>query len=315
VKRLFLLIPAVLMLDGCALLQAVARRDKAGIVSEGKKVGQTVGEAVGDIKDASKELSPENEYYVGRAVSANLLAKYDFKYLEPAGPAGATADYVASVGYVLAAAAEGLRDGTMRAAPVGGWNFVVLDAEVINAFGAPGGFVFVTRGALLAAKNEEEIAAMLAHEIAHVMQGHGLGSIKTERFGKVAGKWFKKGAQALTPTQMDAMTESLDGSVADVSDTLIGNGYSRSSEGQADALGQRIAAAAGYDPRAMISLLGSIKGQQATSQGGMLATHPSNADRVKKLEANAKKLGAVKAEPIRTERYAKAVAPILQAPR
>ncbi|MGC4114199.1 MAG: M48 family metalloprotease [Myxococcales bacterium] len=149
---------------------------------------------------------------------------------------------------------------------------------------------------------------MLAHEVAHVMLGHGLGSIKVDRFGKVAGKWFKKGAQALTPAQLDAMTESLDGSVADVSDTLVGNGYSRSTETDADDLGQRIASMAGYDPRGMIALLGTIKGKQATSQGGLLATHPSNEDRVRKLEQNAKKLPAHKTEPIRTERYARAVA-------
>ncbi len=60
----------------------------------------------------------------------------------------------------------------------GGYHFLLLDSNEINAFAAPGGLILVTRGMLQCCANEDELAAVLAHEIAHVEKKHGLTAIK-----------------------------------------------------------------------------------------------------------------------------------------
>ena len=61
------------------------------------------------------------------------------------------------------------------------WKFIVLDTDGVNAFAAPGGFIFVTRGLYATCATEEQLAAVLAHEVAHVTLRHGLAAIKNER--------------------------------------------------------------------------------------------------------------------------------------
>ena len=63
----------------------------------------------------------------------------------------------------------------------GGYHFLILDSDEINAFAAPGGFIFVTRGLLRCCKHEDAAAAVLAHEIGHVELRHGLQAIKKSR--------------------------------------------------------------------------------------------------------------------------------------
>ena len=62
---------------------------------------------------------------------------------------------------------------------------MVVEDDTINAFAAPGGWIFVTSAAVKAAKSEDQLAALLAHEVAHVIRGHALGSIKKSRWAGV----------------------------------------------------------------------------------------------------------------------------------
>ncbi|MBI5549358.1 MAG: M48 family metalloprotease [Deltaproteobacteria bacterium] len=294
---------------GCAdVLKAVRTGRPEDLLTEKnvKTVVKTGAELVGDIKDAAKELTPENEYYLGRSVSVSILARADFKHFafEKGNPRGDAAEYVARVGYLLAAAASELVDGECRPLPIGGWHFVVLDVDAINAYGLPGGYVFVTRGALKAARNEDELAAVMAHEVAHVLRGHGLKSIKKDRFAKVSSKWFKKGVESLGADKVAALTEAMSGSIDDITQAVLVDGYSRDSELEADELGQAIASRAGYDPKAMAAFIETMAKSQATSSGEFGTTHPADAERVGKLQARlAKYKGAKASPPIRTERF------------
>jgi len=74
-----------------------------------------------------------------------------------------------------------LARASSRPETFGGWHFLLLDSDEVNAFAAPGGFVFVTRGLYATCATEEQLAAVLAHEISHVTLRHGLGAIKNER--------------------------------------------------------------------------------------------------------------------------------------
>ncbi|MDH4196282.1 MAG: M48 family metalloprotease [Candidatus Aminicenantes bacterium] len=154
------------------------------------------------------------------------------------------------------------------------YHFAVLDSPVINAFAAPGGYIYVTRGLLALMNSEAELAAVLGHELGHVNARHSarsmsrqilvqaglvIGSIANETFAKVAG-------------------------LAGLGAQLIFLKYSRDDERQADALGVDYARAAGYDPGEMVRFfqalqeLGDLSGKNTLP--GFLSTHPLTKERI-----------------------------------
>jgi predicted Zn-dependent protease len=264
-------------------------------------------------QDAKKDLTPENEYYIGRSVATNLLERSQYKYVDAeaykAGELGKSTAYVNAVGNVLAAAAmESTRDGD-RPSPIAGWHFVIVDDETINAFAAAGGFILVNKGLIKAAKNEDELAAVLAHEVAHTVRGHAIGSIKKARMAGVYKEMLDSTVQ-LDEKQLGTLTQAFEGAMDDMIDSMVVKGYSRDTEFEADRVGLQIMAKAGYDPKAFIALLENLAKKQGGGKGGFSATHPSPTDRIAKLKAEVGKLEAKKAPPIRTERFKTAVAAI-----
>lgn len=265
------------------------------------------------IKDAKKDLTPENEYFLGRSVATKILANANYSYRDAGGfqngaLEGMTA-YVNAVGNVVAyAALDTTRKGD-RPAPIVGWHFVVLEDDTINAFAAPGGYIFVTTGAVRTAESEDELAAILAHEVAHVVRGHAMGSIKKGRFSKVT-KEFLDSSVELDPAAEKAMTETFGGSIDDIVDGSLVKGYSKDTEFEADKVGLEILAAAHYDPQALIRYLKILDQNQNTGSGGFYATHPKASDRIKKLTDPAKKMKKVSIPQIRIDRFMTATAEI-----
>src|SRR5262249_16990994 len=178
---------AALGLFGCQAVKNVAAgkgtsedlQQIGDVAQKGAKIAKAV-------TNLGESLTAEQEYWVGRSIATNLLAKSDYKYENKADIAagklvGITA-YANNVGALIAfAATETHRDGD-RPAPILCWHFVVVDSDTVNGFAAPGGFVFVTTAALKLAKNEDELAGILAHEVAHVVRGHALGNIQKSRY-------------------------------------------------------------------------------------------------------------------------------------
>ena len=258
------------------------------------------------VKDARKDLTPENEYYVGRAVATNLLARNDYKYLDAEafeeGRLDGMTAYINQVGKIVAfAAMETTRKGD-RPSPIGGWHFVIVDSEVINAFAAPGGFIFVTKAAVMAAESEDELAAVLAHEVAHVVRGHALGSIKKSRWANVA-KTALDASVELDEQALGDLTNVFEGAMDDIVDSLLVKGYSRDTEFEADKVGIRILASAGYNPQAFVKYLATLDSHQDTGSGGWGDTHPSASDRIKKLKKYAAELPRRKTRTARTDRF------------
>jgi predicted Zn-dependent protease len=267
---------------------------------------ETAGAVAKTITDMNKDLTPENEYWVGRSVATNILAKHDYKYanagaIQSGNLEGITA-YVNNVGAVLAAAAlETGRKGD-RPAPIAGFHFTVVESDTINAFAAPGGYIFVTTAALKAAKSEDELAAILAHELAHVVRGHALGTIKKSRYANMS-KDLLKASGALSPEQIGQLTVLLEGAIDDMIDAFFVKGYSKETEYEADAVGLAIMQKAGYDGSAFLRYLETLKARQKTGSGGFYATHPAASDRIGKLGKKATKGKVVEA---RNKRFAEA---------
>jgi beta-barrel assembly-enhancing protease len=301
VKRLGLAL--VLALVGCNKLKDVSQGKITASDIETAKKGAAVVKKIGSL---AEEVKPEQEYYVGRAVATNILAKLDYKYLDKEALAdgkleGVTA-YVNNVGQVLAAVATETRKKGDRPAPIAGWRFVVLQSDSINAYAAPGGFIFVTTAAVAAAKNEDELAAILAHEIAHVLRGHALGNIKKSRYADVGAETLQAaGSATLSPQQVEQLNGLMEGLIEDTMDAIFVKGYSRDTEFEADARALEILNAAGYGTGGLLSFLETLTKNQDTGEGGVTATHPKATDRIEKV----KSAGAVaKATPkVRSERF------------
>jgi len=135
------------------------------------------------------------------------------------------------------------------------YHFGVLDTDEINAFASPGGYIFITRGALMKMDNEAQLAAVLAHEIAHIVERHVVKELNIRgdegsAIGGIAG--LIGGA---TGSFRVALEQTLD----KATDILFNRGYKVKDEIEADRVGVLLASVAGYDPLALKEFLSNVR--------------------------------------------------------
>jgi predicted Zn-dependent protease len=252
------------VLDGLGAIQVGDFSISESQMDSIKKTVKAVGRAFTDI-------TPEQEYFIGRAVAAKLLGQYqpyDNQWVNR---------YLNQIGQSLAAYSD-------MPETFGGYHFLLLDDEGINAFAAPGGLIFVSRGMLRCCLNEDEVAAVLAHEIGHVQLKHGLQAIKKGRLTNVFSIMATEGVKQMAAPEIAELTGLFEDSIHDVTSTLVSSGYSRAFERQADAAALTILERSGYDPFALNSML-AIMQQRLDPKGLDFAkTHPDPEDRIKEIE-------------------------------
>ena len=207
-------------------------------------------------------MSLDKERQIGREVAGVVTGRW-----HPVTNAALT-DYVNLVGTVVAQQSPRYTELPFR--------FAVLDTDEINAFAAPGGYIFVTRGALELMESEAELAGVLGHEIAHVDQKHVLEQVR--KGNMITGAASEAD---LNGAVMDKAVETLAG--------VIFKGLDRGSELESDSLGMLYAAAAGYRPDGLLTFVRRLQANETSPRRGrflaeMKATHPPAADRVAALE-------------------------------
>ena len=244
----------------------------AGVITQDqaestKRVGTAVTKTFQDI-------TPEQEYYIGRTVAETVLTGYKPQ------PTEALNGYLNTVGQALAQFSD-------RPETFGGYHFLALDSDEINAFAAPGGLILVTKGLLKCCQTEDELAAVLAHEIGHVEKQHGLRAIKTGRLNSALTILAVEAGKNLAGEQLAEVTKAFDESINDITTTLMNSGYSRKLEYEADAASVAILKKAGYQPGALVAMLENMEKNWDSSRHDFAATHPPPADRIAQL----KKLG------------------------
>jgi predicted Zn-dependent protease len=177
------------------------------------------------------------------------------------------------------------------------WRFGVVDSEDINAFAAPGGYIFVTKGLYRRLNNEAELAGVLGHEIAHVARKHHLKVLKQSSLIGALGQAASQKAQG-----SDQVVQNLIGNGAEI----MARGLDKNAEFEADRVGMVFAARAGYDPWGLPNVLQDLAGLPAKdSRTGLLyKTHPHPADRLAKLgEAVDGRLDAVAGKDLASRFY------------
>ena len=237
-----------------------------------------------------KDITPEQEYYIGRAVGATVLSHYP-----PFEDRSATL-YVNTLGQALAQASD-------LPETFNGYHFLVLDSNEINAFAAPGGLVFVTRGMLKCCRNEDAVAAVLAHEIGHVEHRHGLRAIKRSRLTTALSTLAVEGAKNLGGQELASLTRTFESSITDITATLVNTGYSRAFEKQADNSAVTILQRIGYDPNGLVDMLRQMKSRLAPGSRGFGRTHPPPADRIAGIQERTGAFQPVPVQPARQGRF------------
>ena len=215
---------------------------------------------------------------IGKNQHAKMLAQ-GATYNDPALQA-----YVNRVGQRLVANSD---------KPNSTFTFTVIDSPDINAFAAPGGYIYINRGLLAYLENEAELAAVLAHEIGHVTASHH----NRQQAASVTNSVLATTSYVLTGSGDLASASNMYGS------ELI-SGYGRDMELEADGLGAQYMHQSGYDTDSLLEVIGVLKdqeqfqrikardgGKQVASYHGLYATHPRNDQRLKTVVKTAAQLG------------------------
>jgi predicted Zn-dependent protease len=230
------------------------------------------GQVLPDLGDASSAtLSEQQERTIGNRIMRDV--RIDPAYLEDP----EVADYVASVGSRLLAVAEGPRRDL---------SFFVVQDDSINAFALVGGHIGIHSALLMLTQNESELAGVMAHEIAHILQKHQARAIH----GASRSQWTSLAALALavlasrsSGSQGSQITEA---AVATAGALQIQNqiDYTREHEREADRVGLTLLERAGFDPRGMASfferLLRSNRLNELKGTPSYLRTHPLTTERI-----------------------------------
>jgi predicted Zn-dependent protease len=209
-------------------------------------------------------MSLEKEIAMGRQMAAEI--ERQIKLLEDP----TISEYVNRVGQNLVRNSDAKVPFTIK----------VVESEEINAFALPGGFFYVNTGLILAADDESELAAVMAHEIAHVTARHGtenaskaqlvnIASIPLIFLGGVAGFGIRQAAGFLIPMQFLQ--------------------FNRKAEGEADYLGVQYLYKTGYDPGAAVSFFEKLQAKETAKPGSipkMFSTHPPTGDRIESTKVN-----------------------------
>lgn len=222
-------------------------------------------------------MSEKDELEIGRQSHQQVLRQYSvYNDLE-------LQNYVQYVGEKVA---------TQSHRPELEYKFTVLDSPEVNAFALPGGYIYITRGLMSYLNTEGELAAVLGHEVGHVTARHAVRQHSASQLtglgaaiGSIIGESFIPGISSIGGQEL-----------VGVLGTAMLRGYGREHELEADRLGAEYLARSGYNPDAMLDVIGVLKNQElfelklAREEGrqpriyhGVFSTHPDSDTRLKEV--------------------------------
>ena len=238
-----------------------------------------VNDALSSMDSAFAEMyaqpTTEDLYYLGLAVAANILASYKPYTGNP------------ELTHYLNLICQAIMVHSPEIELFDGAHVLILDSPELNAFSSPGGHILITRGFVEALDSEDKLAAVIAHELAHIILKHGASIIADMRFNDemtaIANRAFDfSGRNSPDARRLMELRES----VTMMVDTLFRNGYSQHQEFAADQEALILLALAGYNPRALIGVLELLQRTQRNVSSAMNTTHPVPSERI----ANAERL-------------------------
>ena len=263
------------LLSACQTLAAVADVG-AQVAGATGVIDQNTADAISisskAAASAAEEITPEQEYFIGRAVAANILTTYRVWNGSPAMTA-----YLNKI-------CNAIVINSSKPEIYNGYHVVLLDSTEINAFATSGGHIFVTRGLVSSAKSEDALAGVIAHEIAHIQLQHSIKAIKTSRITHALMVTGTSAAGAAAGYNVNELTDIFNETIGDIVSTLVNNGYSQTQEFEADSTALALLAGAGYNPSGLTDMLKELDKTQSGRPGGFNKTHPTPARRLANAE-------------------------------
>lgn len=256
------------LLSGCVTTGSSpgAQNPLSGLLADGQLKGMAdvlpdspYKNLVSGALDAGAQWTPEHERKIGREMAAQLLGA------RPLYKNAAAQRYVNQVGTWIA-----LQTGESGHS----WRFGIIDTPSLNAFAAPGGYVFITRGLLLRLQSEAELAGVLAHEIGHVLKQHHLYNLKKQGLGQMA--------LAVVEAKTGAGNNE---AIRHFAKNIYTSGLDKSDEYEADRVGVVLATRAGYSPFGLPAVLQMYAASpQDAALALLFATHPAAGERLTALD-------------------------------
>jgi beta-barrel assembly-enhancing protease len=205
-------------------------------------------------------LSPKQEYEIGREAAAQV--EQQVRLLKDS----SSQKYVQNLGMRLA------RQSGRSDVP---YRFRIIDDQEANAFALPGGFIYINRGLIQLARNESELAGVLAHEIAHVSERHSVEQLqKAQRIG------LGLGILDLLLGRSRGTAENVGALAANLLAQGVFFKYSRDAEREADQRAVEILRRAGINPNGMVTLFQRMESMRGSSTvSGFFSSHPSLGER------------------------------------
>jgi beta-barrel assembly-enhancing protease len=285
ILRLSALLTAALLVAGCSSDGSGSGLPKVNL---GSLVGGQRGEQINALQTGleSTQINEDDDDELGRTVviaATNMWPLYEKPELTK---------YVTLVGLTVA-------DVSSQAG--GNWVFGVLDTPDVGAYSGPNGYVLITRGAINLMQDEAELAAVIAHEVAHVVARDGSNAVKNAKFNEA----LIKGAMTAAPQQRGG--ELLKQFAGPLIEKTLKSGWSQGQETAADQAAVKLLIAAGYDANAFPRFLQRVQERQGRGSNKLFSTHPGTADRIARTTAQ---INAAKPKPGATnrERFAKSTA-------
>ncbi len=250
---------------------------------------------VGLLMQATDRIDEPKEIEIGRQLAAVLLGS------KPLHPDMVLQRYVNQLGRWIS---------LQSSRPNLPWTFAVLDDSGFNAFAAPGGYVFVTKGLIDRLADESELAGILAHEIAHVLQRHHLAALRKNARAGIVG-------QVIASQLSKEVGGALSSQLLSLGRNLYSKGLDQADEFEADRLGVTLAASAGFDPYGLVAVLHQLRTAAPDNPvfTFTISTHPAAQLRMDQVEqAMGNRLDALSGKPAvtvaqRLERVAAALPP------
>ncbi|MBF0468187.1 MAG: M48 family metalloprotease [Desulfamplus sp.] len=287
------MVPVAAILSGCETMNAMTQVGAqigaaSGLISHSQ--ADSLQKVVTVTSKSFEDFTPEQEYYIGRTVGAIILQKY-----RPYNNHEAN-QYLNLLGQSLSRASD-------RPETYGGYHFLIQDSGEINALAAPGGLIFITRGLLNCCRSEDALAGVLAHEIAHVQEKHGIQAIEKSRITSALTTIGVEGAKNFGSSELASLTSTFESSITDITGTLINSGYSRSFEKDADLNAVRILRRVGYNPGGLLDMLGIMKQSLQPGRNDFGQTHPTPQDRIALLQNAIGSVTLVQSPGVRQKRF------------
>jgi predicted Zn-dependent protease len=264
-----------------------------GVIDQ--NVANAISQSAQSIGRAAEEITPEQEYYIGRAVGANILVSYRIYNGNPA--------LTAYLNKICAA----IIINSTKPFLYNGYHVNILDTDEINAFATSGGHIFLTRGLIACANSEDALAGVIAHEIAHIQLQHGIQSIKNSRIMQALMVTGTSAVGAYVGMNVQELTSVFNETVGEIFTTLVNNGYSQIQEFEADSTALGLMAGAGYDPQGLISMLTVLQQNQRDTTRGFGKTHPTPAQRITNAQGSIGQYQVADTRSYRQARYNTAV--------